>query len=256
MIHAHGSERFIERLLSLFPRLGNTARQHRFNQSRISFKSRAALTVGELRELLNKDEREAVTVLEAHGHTVAWADGDQRGRYRPKDGIQTPASALDMIAMNKTRGLGVRWYVFAVHEEATRAGLDLDIVTLGELMKSQAADGARLARRRSYLVPAFVGGIFAGKNYRTGQSEYRVSLLADGATIAAKFDKSWRPDEVEDAAKLLKDEKMLSMLLFSITPNAFTDRQTGREVIYYTITGVTRPKTDAAEMALTPIDES
>lgn len=97
-------------------------------------------------------------------------------------------------------------------------------------------------------MPAVVSGIFSGKNYKTGKSEYKVSLIADGMTVSAKFHRSWEVDRVEETAKLLKDEKMQSMLLFTIIPGTFKDRQTGRQISYYTIIDVTRPKISPSEI--------
>jgi hypothetical protein len=203
----------------------------------------------ELKQLLNKDDRETVDIFARYGYNILWPHGNQAGRYKPMDGILSPESALDMISMNKTKGLGVRWYVFSMTEQSAREGLDLDIVTLGEIVKFSKTNGEKIRKGGEYFAPAFVGGIFSGKNFRTGQSEYRVNLIADGNNISAKFDKSWAPDQVEEVAKLLKDEKMQTMLLFSIVPNSFRDRQSNRDISYYTITGVTRPKSKAAEIA-------
>ena len=207
-----------------------------------------SMSVDEITGLLNKDDRETTAIFSSFGYTVHWPHGNQIGRFKPMDGIQSTTSALDMISANKTKGLGVRWYVFALHEQAMRENIDINVTTLSEMMRFQTVDGVRLPKKEEYLVPAFVGGVFAGKNFKTGGTEYKVSLLADGSTISAKFSKSWPLDKIEDIAQLLKDEKMQSMLLFSVIPNSFKDRETGREITYYIINEVTRAKASVLEI--------
>lgn len=207
-----------------------------------------SMSLPDLLSLLNKDDRDTVSIFSSSGYTVAWPDGDQIGRFRPKDGILSTESALDMIKSNKTRGLGVRWYVFAMHEQSLREKVRLDILLLSEMVKFQTIDGLKIIPKETYVVPAFVGGVFSGKNFRTGETEYKVSLLADGTSVSAKFAKNMPPEKVEDLSKLLKDEKMLSMLVFVLEPNVFKDRETRRDVSYYIIHDVVRPSEQASSL--------
>ena len=181
---------------------------------------------------LGKKDEAVVHILRSKGMAFAAADTSS-GQAA---GILTVQSAMDMVLSNKTRGAGLRHLAAALVKAETDQARAQNrrarvILMVKELKALRRDDGSQLASDQQYRTVAIPKAVSNSKNYRTGESEYRITFLSEGSEINAKFSRNMTNEQIEQITQTLKDEKMQTPFIVDVYVGQFQNES--RELITY-----------------------
>ena len=182
---------------------------------------------------LGKKDEAVVHILRSKGMAFAAAADTSSGQAA---GILTVQSAMDMVLSNKTRGAGLRHLAAALVKAETDQARAQNrrarvILMVKELKALRRDDGSQLASDQQYRTVAIPKAVSNSKNYRTGESEYRITFLSEGSEINAKFSRNMTNEQIEQITQTLKDEKMQTPFIVDVYVGQFQNES--RELITY-----------------------
>jgi hypothetical protein len=155
--------------------------------------------------------------------------------------VMTVGSALDMVLSNKTRGAGIRHLVAALAEEEKRkfdAGGDVDglqYVMIRDLKSLTMDDGAELEADAVYRTVGIPKVISKGGERKDGSSDPRITLIAEGAEINAKFGRRYDEELKNEHLTMLADGKMSTPFIVDLYVGKFKPPDRDEMITYFKI---------------------
>lgn len=155
--------------------------------------------------------------------------------------VMTVGSALDMVLSNKTRGAGIRHLVAALAEEEKRkfdAGGDVDglqYVMIRDLKSLTTDDGSELDADAVYRTVGIPKVISKGGERSDGSSDPRITLIAEGAELNAKFGRRYDEELKNEHLTMLADGKMSTPFIVDLYVGKFKPPDRDEMITYFKI---------------------
>ena len=188
---------------------------------------------------LSKKDQEVCDALKDFG--LAYSEGGDG----EKTNFLTIKSAYDLVVSNKTKGAGVRYLSSAIaYEESLQPGEPEDpLVMIKELRELKTEAAAPMPSGRTYRIVGIPKAISNFANFNTGEPEPRITFLAEGSVVNAKFSKNYEADKIEDTLTRLRDGKMLYPFVATLYVGEF--EKNGSVIRYYKIEKIEKINLDS-----------
>lgn len=188
---------------------------------------------------LGKTDEKVIDILKSKG--VAYVDSPSVDGESTSQ-VMTVESALDMVLANKTKGAGIRHLVAALAAEQKRTLSDVELratpgyVMLKDLKFLRTDEGEELEADAVYRTVAIPKIISMGQGPNGSAGDPRITFVAEGTELNAKFSKKYDELLKGEQLTMLKDGKMSTPFIMDIFVGRFQPPDRNEMITYFKIT--------------------